>query len=78
MRRLRERRDVGFCSKADRARFSSCESQMLLGNARVHGVVEELTARSHAILIPRRTSAVRLWAGTTVARPRSLTGGLEQ
>jgi hypothetical protein len=49
---------------------------MLLGKARAHGAVEGLAVRSHAILIPRRASTVRVWAGTTVG-PRSTTGGLE-
>jgi hypothetical protein len=38
--------------------------------------VEGRASKSHSILIPRRTSAVRVWAGATVAGSRTLTGGM--
>lgn len=59
----------------NRAHFMSCELELLLGKAQAYGIVEALAATSHAILIPGRANAVRVWVGATVAGPRSLTGG---
>jgi len=66
--------DVGICFKANRAYFLSCEFNLLLGRREHMGVAEGLAATLHAILIPRRASAMRVWVGATVTRPRSLTG----
>jgi hypothetical protein len=59
-----------FRYMAVRAHFVSCEFKEMLGKARLHGRRRNKVAKSHAILIPRRASAVLVWVGAAVAGPR--------